>query len=228
MYLNQEGWEVTAQVVHDAGQTSSVVDISELTGSDEVNAIQDEYANYDPAKIQREAEQGGVTCVRRSIAELAQIVAGMSAPGSLSFSSVGKTYGSGLLRGTCGHGPRYRSWFVRLLVGPSGCGKSTALKAAAGLEPYDAGSIDINGAPPRRGAETLQSCSKSQFCFHGVRVLQNVLLPAEIMGLERESSTAHALELLELVGLAHCAHKRTWELSGGMQRNERASPKYSC
>ena len=37
-----------------------------------------------------------------------------------------------------------RSEFVAI-VGPSGCGKTTILKMVAGLQPYTAGSISIDG-----------------------------------------------------------------------------------
>jgi NitT/TauT family transport system ATP-binding protein len=44
----------------------------------------------------------------------------------------------------------FRAGQTTALVGPSGCGKSTLLRMIAGLEEPSAGSVEIDGAPPRR------------------------------------------------------------------------------
>jgi len=49
-------------------------------------------------------------------------------------------------------------------------------------------------------------------------ILENVLLPADILGLDRKAATQRAHGLLEMVGLAGFADKRPYELSGGMQQ----------
>src|SRR4029453_1922018 len=49
-------------------------------------------------------------------------------------------------------------------------------------------------------------------------ILENVLLPAEILGLPVAESRARAKELLALVGLAGNEEKYPYELSGGMQQ----------
>jgi NitT/TauT family transport system ATP-binding protein len=49
-------------------------------------------------------------------------------------------------------------------------------------------------------------------------VLDNVLLPAEILGLDKASSRARAMELIELVGLDGFEKRFPRELSGGMQQ----------
>jgi NitT/TauT family transport system ATP-binding protein len=49
-------------------------------------------------------------------------------------------------------------------------------------------------------------------------VLDNVLLPAEIMKLDRREARAEAEQLLALVGLDGFESARPWELSGGMQQ----------
>jgi NitT/TauT family transport system ATP-binding protein len=49
-------------------------------------------------------------------------------------------------------------------------------------------------------------------------VLENVLLPVEIMGLDRKAHRALAEELLALVGLSGFEDANPWELSGGMQQ----------
>ena len=50
------------------------------------------------------------------------------------------------------------------------------------------------------------------------RILENVLLPAEILGLPMAESRDRARDLLALVGLAGNESKYPYELSGGMQQ----------
>jgi NitT/TauT family transport system ATP-binding protein len=50
------------------------------------------------------------------------------------------------------------------------------------------------------------------------RVLENVLLPAEILGLPLREAKARAGELLKMVGLEGHEQKYPYELSGGMQQ----------
>ena len=50
------------------------------------------------------------------------------------------------------------------------------------------------------------------------RVIDNVLLPAEILGLPMAASRARARDLLTLVGLKGAEDKFPYELSGGMQQ----------
>jgi len=50
------------------------------------------------------------------------------------------------------------------------------------------------------------------------RVLQNVLLPAEILGLPFRESRERARDLLAMVGLSGFEDKYPYELSGGMQQ----------
>jgi NitT/TauT family transport system ATP-binding protein len=50
------------------------------------------------------------------------------------------------------------------------------------------------------------------------RILENVLLPAEILGMPAAAARARALELLKLVGLQGYETKYPYELSGGMQQ----------
>jgi NitT/TauT family transport system ATP-binding protein len=49
-------------------------------------------------------------------------------------------------------------------------------------------------------------------------IVRNVLVPAEVIGLDRRASRIRAQELLELVGLGQFADKYPNELSGGMRQ----------
>ena len=105
------------------------------------------------------------------------------------------------------------------IVGPSGCGKSTILRAVAGLITPTSGRILISGNPvvgPRKGGTGI--VFQSPLLLPWLTVLQNVLLPVEVLRLERRAYEGKAIELIDLVGLSGFAHRYPFELSGGMQQ----------
>ncbi len=105
------------------------------------------------------------------------------------------------------------------LVGPSGCGKTTLLKILAGLHSYEAGDVRI-GSPeqPFDPSRDIGMVFQQPLLLKWRRVIDNVLLPAEILGLPMEKSRARARDLLTLVGLKGAEDKFPYELSGGMQQ----------
>ena len=105
------------------------------------------------------------------------------------------------------------------LVGPSGCGKSTLLKILAGLHPHEGGDLRI-GSPshPFDPARDVGMVFQAPLLLKWRRILENVLLPAEILGLPGAEARSRAKNLLALVGLSGYEHKYPYELSGGMQQ----------
>src|SRR4029077_15662544 len=88
------------------------------------------------------------------------------------------------------------------LVGPSGCGKTTLLKILAGLHSYESGEVRIGSASqPFDSARAIGMGLQQLLLLKWRRILDNVLLPAEILGLPRAESRERARELLALVGL---------------------------
>ncbi|HZU04913.1 MAG TPA: ABC transporter ATP-binding protein [Chloroflexota bacterium] len=104
------------------------------------------------------------------------------------------------------------------IVGPSGCGKSTLLLLIAGLIPLTSGRIYIDGVPVDRPYTELGIVFQDAVLFEWRRVLDNLMLPIEIRGLDRRRYRARAEELLALVGLEGFARKYPHELSGGMRQ----------
>jgi NitT/TauT family transport system ATP-binding protein len=105
------------------------------------------------------------------------------------------------------------------LVGPSGCGKTTLLKILAGLQSYDSGEVHIGSpAHPFDPSRDIGMVFQQALLLKWRRVLQNVMLPAEILGLPMRESRERAHELLSMVGLAGFEDKYPYELSGGMQQ----------
>jgi NitT/TauT family transport system ATP-binding protein len=105
------------------------------------------------------------------------------------------------------------------LVGPSGCGKTTLLKILAGLHSHESGEVRIgNAAQPFDPSRDIGMVFQQPLLLKWRRVLDNVLLPAEILGLPLAASRARARDLLALVGLKGSEDKYPYELSGGMQQ----------
>jgi len=104
------------------------------------------------------------------------------------------------------------------LVGPSGCGKSTLLKILAGLHGHDGGLLQIGGRQAFDAGRDIGMVFQQPVLLKWRTILDNVLLPADILGLDRKAAKARAHELLEMVGLTGFADKLPYELSGGMQQ----------
>jgi NitT/TauT family transport system ATP-binding protein len=105
------------------------------------------------------------------------------------------------------------------LVGPSGCGKTTLLKILAGLHPYDSGEVRIGAATqPFDPSRDIGMVFQQPLLLKWRRVIDNVLLPAEILGLPLLQSRERARDLLALVGLQGAEDKYPYQLSGGMQQ----------
>ena len=105
------------------------------------------------------------------------------------------------------------------MVGPSGCGKTTVLKILAGLHGYDGGEVRIGSAThPFDPTHDIGMVFQQALLLKWRRILENVLLPAEILGLPLKASRERAHDLLALVGLHGFEDKYPYELSGGMQQ----------
>ena len=103
-------------------------------------------------------------------------------------------------------------------IGPSGCGKTTLLRVIADLEQATSGAITVNGMSP--GEARLNRAYGYVFqapaLYPWRTVEQNVGLPLEIMGLDRQAERIR--RNLDLVNLTGFDKKFPWQLSGGMQQ----------
>ena len=104
------------------------------------------------------------------------------------------------------------------LVGPSGCGKSTLLRVVAGLREKSSGSVVVDGKQVVKPIPNVGMVFQAAVLLRWRSILDNVLLPAELAGLNRKRYHDRAMELLRLTGLAEFADKLPKELSGGMQQ----------
>lgn len=104
------------------------------------------------------------------------------------------------------------------IIGPSGCGKTTLLKLMSGLISPSGGAIYFKGnqlsGPPRGIAMAFQD----PLLLMWRNVIDNVLLPIEILREPKDKYHQKAKDLLKTVGLEGFEEKASWELSGGMRQ----------
>ncbi|EDX84602.1 ABC transporter, ATP-binding protein, putative [Synechococcus sp. PCC 7335] len=115
---------------------------------------------------------------------------------------------------------------VVVLMGPSGSGKSTFIRTFNGLEPYQKGSIEIDGTPISHGKKGIELVRREvgmvfqQFnLFPHLTILKNITIgPIKLRGLSKADAERDAMELLERVGIGRQAEKYPGQLSGGQQQ----------
>jgi ABC-type polar amino acid transport system ATPase subunit len=113
------------------------------------------------------------------------------------------------------------------LMGPSGSGKTTVLRAIAGLERFDAGTIDVDGVVLAGGgpipAPTLRQLRRKvgmvfQFhcLFEHLSAIANICLaPVHAHGVSPADAQRRGRELLQAFGVEHRADALPRHLSGG-------------
>ena len=100
------------------------------------------------------------------------------------------------------------------IVGPSGCGKSTLLRILAGLLDY----VVLDGQPIQGTRRDVGVVFQSSILLPWRTILENVMLPAEVLGIPAKQARERAMQLLHMVRLDGFEHKLPRQLSGGMQQ----------
>jgi putative ABC transport system ATP-binding protein len=113
------------------------------------------------------------------------------------------------------------------VMGPSGCGKSTMLNVIAGLDRPDEGEVFVAGQDLTKLDENGLALMRRKhigivFQFfnllEGMTVLENVIMPALIVGMKRRAAEARARDLLDLLGIGDKAKQAPGALSGGQRQ----------
>jgi putative ABC transport system ATP-binding protein len=116
---------------------------------------------------------------------------------------------------------------IGVLIGRSGSGKSTVLNLISGIDRPTDGIVRVNGTDLTALAEGARTRFRREhigFIFQFFNLVplltveENLLLPLELLGRADARGRAHALALLERVGLADRAHSYPDRLSGGEQQ----------
>lgn len=110
------------------------------------------------------------------------------------------------------------------IVGASGAGKTTLLQIIGTLDRPDSGTVKLDGTlvSALRDRELARFRNRHIgfiFQFHHLlpefSALENVCMPAFIARIPRRTAETRAMELLEVMGVAHRSHHKPSELSGG-------------
>jgi general L-amino acid transport system ATP-binding protein len=115
---------------------------------------------------------------------------------------------------------------VVVIMGPSGSGKSTFIRTLNALEPFQKGSIEIDGIKLSGDLKNIEAIRREvgmvfqQFnLFPHLRVLENVTLaPIWVRHWKKKQADKVAMELLEKIGILDQAYKYPNQLSGGQQQ----------
>ncbi len=115
---------------------------------------------------------------------------------------------------------------VVVICGPSGSGKSTLIKCINGLEPFQKGSIRVEGVAvesPKTDLPLLRSKVGMVFqhfeLFPHMTIAKNLAIAqVKVLGRSREEALKKGMELLDRVGLIEQAKKYPGQLSGGQQQ----------
>jgi putative ABC transport system ATP-binding protein len=114
-----------------------------------------------------------------------------------------------------------------LIYGPSGCGKTTLLNIIAGLDLPTLGGVNFLGADfchlqeEERDlfrAEHIGMVHQVGYWIKSLTVLENVILPLMMRGLEEERAKSYGLKTLSELGIAKLAGQLPGMLSGGQQQ----------
>ncbi len=142
----------------------------------------------------------------------------------ISIDNVSKHYGSFQVLTDCT--TQVKKGEVIVVCGPSGSGKSTLIKCVNGLEPFQAGSITVDGisvGDPKTNLSKLRSRVGMVFqhfeLFPHMSITDNLTIAQiKVLGRSKDEATDKGLKLLERVGLKAHAHKFPGQLSGGQQQ----------
>ena len=115
---------------------------------------------------------------------------------------------------------------VIVVVGPSGCGKSTLLRCLNGLEPVQAGRVQLGSETVAYGGKNLAALRQrigmvfqSYELFPHLTVRDNILLaPTKVQKRPKAEVQQEAEALLDRVGLLQKAKSYPRELSGGQKQ----------
>ena len=111
---------------------------------------------------------------------------------------------------------------VTVLMGPNGAGKTTLLKILAGILKPIAGRLIINNMDYWSAPKDKRILIRRKIVYLHEKpillrgsVLENIMYPLLIRGIDKDTAKEKALEFLESMRLKEIAHRRRKELSAG-------------
>ncbi|MGB7694313.1 MAG: amino acid ABC transporter ATP-binding protein [Pseudolabrys sp.] len=142
----------------------------------------------------------------------------------ITISNVSKWYGTMQVLKNCS--TEIAKGEVVVVCGPSGSGKSTLIKCVNGLEPFEKGTITVDGISvddPKTNLPKLRARIGMVFqhfeLFPHLSVMRNLsLAQIKVLGRDPKAAAEKSRKLLKRVGLSAHADKFPGQLSGGQQQ----------
>ena len=142
----------------------------------------------------------------------------------IEINSVSKWYGTKQVLTDCT--TKVEKGEVVVVCGPSGSGKSTLIKVVNGLEPFQKGTIAVDGVSVgEKNANLAKLRAKVGMVFQNfelfphMSVTQNLLIAQiKVLGRSEDEARETGLKLLDRVGLIDHKDKFPAQLSGGQQQ----------
>jgi glutamate/aspartate transport system ATP-binding protein len=161
---------------------------------------------------------------KQHAASLRVLVRGGIGVAMIECKDVSKWYGTFQVLNNCS--TKVEKGEVVVVCGPSGSGKSTLIKCVNALEPFQKGTITVDGVSvgaPKIDLPKLRARVGMVFqhfeLFPHLTIIDNLTLAqVKVLGRTKEEATARARKLLERVGLTDQAAKFPGQLSGGQQQ----------
>jgi ABC-2 type transport system ATP-binding protein len=105
------------------------------------------------------------------------------------------------------------------LLGPNGAGKTSSIRMMMGITIPDSGRISLFEKPfERKSLERVGYLPEERGLYKKMKVIDQLVFFGELHGLVAEESRKCATAWAERMEIAECLHKRTGELSKGMQQ----------
>lgn len=142
----------------------------------------------------------------------------------IEINKVSKWYGSFKVLTNCA--TSVKKGEVVVVCGPSGSGKSTLIKTVNMLEPFQEGTITVDGiSVGAKGTDLPKLRSRVGMVFQNFELFPHLtitenltLAQIKVLGRSKEEAVAKGLGLLDRVGLKAQAEKFPGQLSGGQQQ----------
>ena len=138
--------------------------------------------------------------------------------------NVSKSYGDFTVLNDCS--ARVDKGDVVVICGPSGSGKSTLIKTVNGLEPFQSGTVTVDGVSVgARGTDLPKLRSRIGMVFQNFELFPHLSIrdnltlgQVKVLGRSKEEATERGLKYLDRVGLLVQQDKFPSQLSGGQQQ----------
>lgn len=105
-----------------------------------------------------------------------------------------------------------------VFLGPSGCGKSTLFRVIAGIEGRDSGHIEWKGEKVSDLKDEAAMMLQKDLLLPWSTLLDNVLIPAKVLGKDLQRERNKAIGLLSRFGLSGFEDYFPYQVSGGMRQ----------